>query len=69
MTNPPKQFFDDVRAVVRDHWSGLPEDVPDEAVWARLDRVLFDDEGISRVEPDWKAAEDITGVEGEAPKA
>jgi len=32
-----------VRAVVADHWSGLPEHRPDEAVWARLDAVLFDE--------------------------
>lgn len=54
-TTPPEQFLDDVRAVVRDHWSGLPEHRPDESVWARLDAVLFDDEGISRVEPDYEA--------------
>ena len=53
---PSLQFLDDVRAVVLDHYSGLPEDRADEAVWARLDAVLFDDERISRVFPDYDAA-------------
>lgn len=49
-------FLDHVRAVVNDHWSGLPEDRPSEQVWARLDAVLFDGEGISRVEPKFEEA-------------
>jgi hypothetical protein len=49
-------FVDDVRALVIDHYSGLPEDRPDESVWARLDALLFDDEGNSlRVWPDYEA--------------
>lgn len=55
---PTLQFLDDVRAVVEDHWSGLPEHRPDENVWARLDYVLFDGEGISRVQPDYAATPD-----------
>ena len=49
-------FMDYVRAVLNDHWSGLPEHRPSEQVWARLDAVLFDAEGISRVEPDFEEA-------------
>jgi len=52
---PSLQFLDDVRAVIRDHWSGCKENRPGEDVWARLDAVLFDDEGISRVNPDYEA--------------
>jgi hypothetical protein len=52
------QFLADVRAVVTDHWSGLPENRPDEKVWARLDYVLFDEDGLSRVQPDYMASPD-----------
>jgi hypothetical protein len=50
-----EQFYANVRAVVLDHYSGLSQDVPSEHVWARLDAVLFEDDGISRVEPDFAA--------------
>lgn len=53
--SPTQRFLDDVRAVVAHHWSGLPKHAPTESVWARLDAVLFDDEGHPRLFPEYEA--------------
>ena len=62
MSTPTDQFLADVRAVVAYHWTGTSEFRPDESVWARLDAVLFDDEGQERETPDYTADPLSAGV-------